>query len=76
VKTCHTSCSGPFNSTPFSSCCGVASMGSVCDRCGATVTHHVDSPAVAQAKRLHSAGRCGICGARRGNPAVAGNCHC
>lgn len=40
----HTYCSSDFNSTPFSSCCGTASMGRSCASCGEEITHHVDSP--------------------------------
>jgi hypothetical protein len=72
----HTYCANEFNSTPFSSCCRVASMGSKCDRCGEEITYHQDSAAVARAKQLHREGKCGMCGSPRGNPAVSGNCHC
>lgn len=78
----HTYYANDYNSTPFSSCCGVASQGSNggpadrCHGCGEAITHHVDSLAVSAARRLRAEGRCGMCGMRIGDPAVAGNCHC
>lgn len=72
----HTYNANEFNSTPLSSCCNVASMGSRCDKCGESIEFHQHSPAVMAARRLHSQGRCGICGGKRGNPAISGNCHC
>ncbi|WP_378619538.1 hypothetical protein [Nitratireductor sp. GCM10026969] len=69
-----------FNSTPFSSCCGVASMKSGgrpddhCHRCGEPMTHHDDG--LGARRREVGAGNCLMCGKRRGNPAVPGNCHC
>jgi hypothetical protein len=58
----YTYCSGEFNSTPFSSCCGIASFGKSCDRCGEEITHHEDSASVRRAKELHRQGKCGVCG--------------
>ena len=72
----HTYCANEFNSTPFTSCCGVASFGSNCERCGEAITYHQDSAAVRLAKQRHAAGRCGMCGKPKGNPAISGNCHC
>lgn len=72
----HTYISNPFNSTPFSSCCNVASFGSKCDRCGEKITHHEPCPSVVAARRRTKPGHCLMCGARRGDPAVSGNCHC
>lgn len=72
----HTYCANEFNSTPFSSCCQVASFGSRCDRCGEEIAYHQHSAAVLRARDLNRQGRCGMCGARKGNPAISGNCHC
>ncbi len=76
----HTHTANAFNSTPFSSCCGAASMDSSgrpakrCARCGGELTHHDDGLAARRAQV--GPGNCLMCGKRRGNPAVAGNCHC
>lgn len=72
----YTYCANDFNSTPFTSCCGTASFGSSCASCGEEITGHQDSAAVMRARQLHRRGRCGMCGSPRGNPAIAGNCHC
>jgi len=72
----YTYCANEFNSTPFSSCCGTASMGRSCARCGEEITHHQSSPAVLRARELSRQGRCGMCGKPKGNIAVPGNCHC
>lgn len=72
----YTRCANDFNSTPFSTCCGVASFGKNCARCGEEIIGHMDSPAVSRAKQLHRQGRCGMCGSPIGNPATSGNCHC
>jgi len=66
----------PFNSTPFSSCCGVASMtdsgrpADKCARCGEAL--HFHDSGVPRGKP----GCCLMCGRPRGDPAVSGNCHC
>lgn len=57
-----TYCCSETNSTRFTRCCGVAASGDKCPRCGRTITHHEDSPAVRQARELRSRGRCGMCG--------------
>ena len=72
----HTYCASVYNSTPFSSCCRVASFGSRCDRCGEEITHHEHSPEVQRARELHRQGRCGMCGKPRGDIAISGNCYC
>lgn len=72
----HTYCANEFNSTPFSSCCGAASFGGSCARCGEEITHHQHSAAVLRARKLRSQGRCGMCGRRKGPLNVSGNCHC
>jgi len=58
----YTFCANEFNSTPFSSCCNVASLGSHCDRCGDEIQFHKPSPAVLAARQLRSQGKCGLCG--------------
>ena len=76
----HTRTSGPYNSTPLSSCCNVASTDylgrpdSKCHHCGGELTHHDDG--LAERRRQVGRGNCLICGKRRGDPAVSGNCHC
>ena len=72
----YTRCANEFNSTPFTSCCDVASFGKHCDRCGEEITFHQDSAIVKRAKQLNKQGRCGICGKPTGNPAISGNCYC
>ena len=72
----YTYCANEFNSTPFSSCCGTASMWGSCARCGEEITHHKPSAAVLRARELHRRGRCGMCGKPKGNIAVPGNCYC
>lgn len=72
----YTYCANEFNSTPFSSCCQTASMGSSCARCDEAITYHQHSAAVMAARRLRAEGRCGMCGKPKGNIAISGNCHC
>jgi len=69
-----------FNSTPFSSCCGTASMNwkgqpdDHCHSCGEPMTH--DDDGLEALRRRIPAGHCLMCGKNRGNLAIAGNCHC
>jgi ribosomal protein S14 len=76
----YTRRANPYNSTPFSSCCGTASMdhkgrpADHCHRCGEPMTH--DDDGLAQRQREVGARRCLMCGMPRGNPAVVGNCNC
>lgn len=76
----YTRTANPYNSTPFSSCCGVASMtrsgrpDSKCHGCGEEMTHHDDG--LSARRRQVGPGNCLMCGKRRGDPAVSGNCHC
>lgn len=72
----YTYCANEFNSTPFSSCCGTASMGKSCARCGEEITHHQHSTAVLRARQLRTQGKCGMCGKPKGNITIPGNCHC
>jgi hypothetical protein len=62
--------SGPFNSTPFSSCCGVASMDrngrrpdNHCHKCGGKLTYHDDG--LASRRREVGPGNCLMCGKPR-----------
>ncbi|MCP4410754.1 MAG: hypothetical protein GY807_24040 [Gammaproteobacteria bacterium] len=67
--TAYTYVSGPFNSTPFSSCCGVASQDSSgrpakkCAKCGEELTYHDDG--LAARRREVGAGNCLMCGKSR-----------
>lgn len=61
----NTYTSGPYNSTPFSSCCRVASMDGYgrpakkCARCGEEMTHHDDG--LSQRRREVGPGKCLMC---------------
>jgi len=73
----HTYRANEFNSTPFSSCCGAASMDSngrpakKCARCGEEITHDING---LPARRP---GYCLMCGKPYKNgPQDAGACHC
>ena len=76
----YTRTSGPNNSTPFSSCCGIASIAyngrpdDKCHGCGEPMTHHDDG--LSARRREVGSGNCLMCGKRRGNPAISGNCNC
>lgn len=76
----YTRTANPYNSTPFSSCCGIASMtsggrpASHCAKCGEPMTGHDDGLASIRAKT--PAGHCLMCGRKRGDPAISGNCNC
>lgn len=69
-----------FNSTPFSSCCGVASMNAQgrpdtkCHRCGQPMLYDDDGLSAVRARTPK--GHCLMCGKRKGDPAISGNCHC
>lgn len=69
----YTYCASPFNSTPFSACCGVASMDSHCSRCGEEIFGHSGTRNVRGPLQDSC---CRMCGSPRGNPAIDGNCHC
>lgn len=66
----YTYCANEFNSTPFSSCCRIASYGSKCEECGNDLLWHEVSPSVARARRLRLEGKCGLCS----KPMVDCNC--
>lgn len=77
----YTRTSGPFNSTPFSSCCGIASMDhrgrpdDHCHKCGEPMTHHDDG--LSAIRKATPPGHCLMCGKPRKNgPQDAGACHC
>ena len=67
----YTRTSGPFNSTPFSSCCGVASMNNQgrpdnhCHGCGEALTHHDDG--LSERRREVGPSACLMCGKPRSN---------
>ena len=70
-----------FNSTPFSSCCGAASMTSNgrpaahCARCDEPMTH--DDDGLGALRRKTPAGHCLMCGKpRKSGPHESGACHC
>jgi hypothetical protein len=73
----YTYTAGPYNSTPFSSCCGTASMDGSgrpddhCHRCGNPMTHH--NSGLPRCKPGH----CLMCGKPyKGGPHEDGACHC
>lgn len=72
----HTYCANEFNSTPFTSCCQLATFGKTCPGCGEEITHHQHSAAVLAARRLNAQGRCGMCGRPKGPIEINGNCCC
>jgi hypothetical protein len=63
TKTTTTYVSSPYNSTPFSSCCNVASLHGVCAECGAEVTYHDDG--LSARRREVPPGHCLMCGKHR-----------
>ncbi len=70
-----TAVDNPFNSTPFTVCCRIAAISTDrCPNCGAQITHHDDG--LAARRREVGPNNCLMCGKKRGNPAIAGNCHC
>lgn len=70
----------PYNSTPFSSCCNVASMdrngrpAKVCHSCGGKLDYDDDGLET----RRREVGRCNclMCGKPRGPIEILGNCCC
>lgn len=73
-ETTMTHVANPYNSTPFTDCCGAASFGSRCVVCEALIVGHDDG--LAARRREVGPGNCLMCGKKRGDPAVSGNCHC
>lgn len=59
----HTYTSGPFNSTPFSSCCRVASLNGVCAKCGTKMAYHDNGLGARRREVGH--GNCLMCGKPR-----------
>lgn len=62
-ETTRTHVANPFNSTPFTDCCGVASFGSRCEMCNAEIIGHDDG--LAARRREVGAGNCLMCGKPR-----------
>lgn len=66
----------PYNSTPFSTCCGVASQDrngrpdDHCHKCGEPMTHHDNG------LPPRRPGHCRMCGKRVGNISDKDACHC
>jgi hypothetical protein len=73
----HTSThtSDPFNSTPFTSCCGVAAIGNErCPNCEALILFHDDG--LSSRRREVGPGNCLMCGQKRSDIGILGNCNC
>lgn len=76
----YTRTSGPYNSTPFSSCCDTASMDyngrpdSKCHRCGQPMTHHDDG--LSARRREVGPGNCLMCGKPVSNTQLGGKFCC
>lgn len=65
----------PFNSTPFTRCCGIAAIGEKrCPHCHAQISWHDDG--LAARRREVGPNNCLMCGCPRGNISVRGNCCC
>lgn len=73
-ETTTTRVANPYNSTPFTTCCNVASLGGYCDKCGRKIVSHDDG--LNAVRRATKPGCCLMCGKPRGNPAIFGNCCC
>jgi len=74
-QTTGTHVDNPFNSTPFTNCCGIAAVNEDrCPNCKALITYHNDG--LAERRREVGPGNCLMCRRKRGNPAIAGNCCC
>ena len=58
-----------YNSTPFSSCCNVASQdwngntAKTCAKCGEEITYTQPTPGMIAARKRRAQGKCGLCGA-------------
>jgi len=66
---------GPFNSTPFTDCCHVAAVNDErCPICKALIVGHDDG--LDARRREVGPGNCLMCGRKRGDPAIWGNCNC
>lgn len=65
----------PFNSTPFTQCCGIAAIGTDrCPNCEARIVSHDDG--LSERRRQVGPGNCLMCGKKRGPLGVPGNCCC
>ena len=65
----------PYNSTPFTDCCGVAAINEErCPNCKALITGHDDG--LAELRRKVGPGNCLMCGKPRGDINIRGNCCC
>ena len=74
-ETTTTYTCSPFNSTPFTRCCGVAAIREDrCPTCRARITSHDDG--LAARRREVGPGNCLMCGKRRGPIGISGNCCC
>ncbi len=75
AHTTRTHVDNPFNSTPFTDCCGVAAVNEPrCPSCNAEITGHADGLAARRA--AVGPGNCLMCGNPKGPIEVSGNCHC
>jgi len=73
--TTSTHTDNPFNSTPFTVCCGVAAINKDrCPVCKAEITGHDDGLSARRKEVGH--GNCLMCGKKRGPIEIQGNCHC
>ncbi len=71
----RTHTANPYNSTPFTDCCGIAAINEErCPNCKALITGHDDG--LAELRRKVGPGNCLMCGKPRGNIAIPGNCCC
>lgn len=59
-ETTFTRVSGPYNSTRFTQCCGVAALGGRCPYCNAEIVGHSDPEM--DARRRWAKGGCLLCG--------------
>ena len=74
-ETTSTRVDSPYNSTPFTKCCGVAAINeSHCPACNAEILGHDDG--LSTRRREVGAGCCLMCGRPRGDIAISGNCCC
>lgn len=71
----HTHTDNPFNSTPFTRCCGIAAVETDrCQNCEALILWHDDG--LAERRREVGPGNCLMCGQKRGPLGIPGNCCC
>lgn len=71
----HTHVANPFNSTPFTNCCGVAAINeSRCPNCEAEILGHDDG--LSARRREVGPGNCLMCGKSRSKALQPGGCCC